>query len=68
MTLAGIGLGVVGALGLARVVRGQLHDVAATDPGSLAGVAVLLIGIGFLATYIPARRAAAVDPLIAIRD
>lgn len=68
MTLAGVVLGLSGAWALTRVVRRQLHEVSATDPLSFAGVALLLIGIGFLATYIPARRAAAIDPLIAIRD
>jgi predicted permease len=68
MTLAGIVLGLAGAWVLARVVRGQLYEVSATDPHSLASVALLLSGIGFLASYVPARRAAAVDPLIAIRE
>jgi len=70
MTLALIGItsGLAGAWALARVLRGSLHDVSPTDPVSFAGVALLLIAVGLLATYLPARRAAAVDPLIAIRD
>jgi putative ABC transport system permease protein len=68
MTLVGIVLGLAGAWGLARLVRGMLHDVSATDPLSFAGVALVLIGVALLATYLPARRAAAVDPLIAIRE
>ena len=70
MTVAfvGIALGVAGAWALARVVRGLLHEVDPTDPLSLSGAALVLTAVAFLATYVPARRAANVDPLIAIRN
>jgi putative ABC transport system permease protein len=68
ITLVGVAFGLAGAWALARVVRGQLHDVSATDPLTFAGVALLLMLVGLLATYLPARRAAAVDPLVAIRE
>ena len=67
MTLGGVALGLAGAWALARAVRGQLHDVSPTDPLSFVGVALFLMAVGFLAAYIPARRAAAVDPSIAMR-
>jgi putative ABC transport system permease protein len=68
MAFAGIALGMAGAWALARVVRGLLHEVDPTDPLSFAGAALVLAAVGFLATYVPARRAANVDPLIAIRN
>jgi putative ABC transport system permease protein len=68
MAFVGIALGVAGAWALARVVRGLLHEVEPTDPLSFAGAALVLAAVGFLATYVPARRAANVDPLIAIRN
>lgn len=68
MVTIGIALGVVCSLVLARVVRALLHDVEPTDPVSLAGAVLALIVVGFLATYLPARRAANVDPVVAIRS
>jgi putative ABC transport system permease protein len=68
MTGVGVALGLVGAWALARFLRGLLHDVNPTDPLSFAGIALLLLTVGFLASYLPARRAADVDPLIAIRN
>ena len=67
LTLAGIALGsVVGILG-ARVLDKLLYHVTPGDPLTLAGVAALLIGVALLAMYIPARRAARVDPMVALR-
>jgi ABC-type antimicrobial peptide transport system permease subunit len=68
MAFVGIALGLAGAWALGRVVRGLLHEVDPTDPLSLSGAALVLAAVGFLATYVPARRAANVDPLIAIRN
>jgi predicted permease len=68
VTLVGIGVGLAGAWALSRVVRGRLHEVSPTDPVSFAGAAALLLVVGLLASYLPARRAAAVDPLTAIRS
>ena len=68
MTLGGTVLGLAGASALARVLRGRLHEVSPTDPVSFAGAALLLVGIAVVASYLPGRRAASVDPLVAIRE
>lgn len=69
MTLAAIGLalGLVGALATTRLLGSQLYGVKPADPTALVGVLFLLGLVAFLACYIPARRAAQVDPLIALR-
>jgi putative ABC transport system permease protein len=64
----GIGIGVVGALVLTRLVTTFLFGVTPSDPRTLAGVAALLAGVGVLACYVPARRAVAVDPLVAVKS
>jgi putative ABC transport system permease protein len=55
------------ALAGARLIRGLLFGVSATDPVTFASVAAGLLAVALLASYIPARRATRVDPLIAIR-
>jgi putative ABC transport system permease protein len=64
---AGILLGLVGALLLSRVLRGLLFGVSATDPAIFGGVALLLLLVALLASYLPARRATRVDPAITLR-
>lgn len=66
---AGIGVlvGVLGALALTRTMESFLFGVKATDPITFAGVAILLTFIALLASYLPARRATRVDPVIALR-
>lgn len=66
-TVVGVGLGLVGAFGLTRLISSMLFGVEAFDATTFAGVAVLLIGVALLASWLPARRAAGVDPLIAMR-
>ena len=63
----GIVLGVIGAAAVTRVVTSLLYNVTATDPLSFAGTAVFLALVALAASYIPARRATAVEPLVALR-
>ena len=70
VTLAAVGvlLGLVGAFGITRVIRSLLYNVTPTDPLSFGGVALFLAAIAVLASYLPARRATNVDPIIALRN
>ncbi len=65
--LVGILLGVAGSLGLSRVVAGFLWGVTPTDPTTLVTVAAILLGVALAASWMPAREAAGVDPLITLR-
>jgi putative ABC transport system permease protein len=67
LTLAGIGIGLAGALALARIIEGLLYEVQPHDPITYLSAAVALAFVALLACYIPASRAARVDPLVALR-
>ena len=67
MTLLGIALGAVGAFALTRLMKSFLFHVTPTDPATFIEVALFLFAVALLASYIPARRATRVDPVIALR-
>jgi putative ABC transport system permease protein len=69
MGLAGLGvtIGLAGAFWLSRAIEGLLFGITPTDPVTFAGVAVLLAAVAMVASYLPARRAAKVDPMTALR-
>lgn len=63
----GVSLGVAGALVLARMIASLLYNTGSTDPVTFGVVATLFLGIATVASYFPARRAARVDPVVALR-
>jgi ABC-type lipoprotein release transport system permease subunit len=70
LTLAAIGLslGAAGALAVARALRTLLFGVGLGDPATFGGMALLLMSVAFLASYMPARRAMRVEPMSALRS
>jgi ABC-type antimicrobial peptide transport system permease subunit len=69
-SLGGVGVaaGLAGGLLLSRLLGSMLYGVSATDPTAFVGAAVFLLALAVLAGYIPARRAARVDPVILLRN
>jgi putative ABC transport system permease protein len=67
LAVIGIAAGLLGAAALTRVMRTLLYEVTPTDPFTFTAVSVVLIGIAAIASYIPARRAMRVDPMVALR-
>jgi putative ABC transport system permease protein len=67
MALVGVGIGVVAGAGLMRLMSRLLFGVSTHDPITFSGVALLLILVALGACYLPARRASAVDPMVALR-
>jgi putative ABC transport system permease protein len=68
LILAGVGIGLLGALGGGRLLRSQLYQVGPTDPVSLLAAAMVLVTVGLLAIYSPARRASGIDPMRTLRS
>ena len=67
LSLAGVAIGLAGACGLTWLMETLLFGITPTDPATLAGTAALLMVVAFVASYLPARRAAKVDPMVALR-
>jgi putative ABC transport system permease protein len=67
LVLVGTVLGVLGTLAGARVIASLLYGISATDPAVLGGVILLLVAVASAAAFIPAHRAARVDPVVALR-
>jgi putative ABC transport system permease protein len=67
LALLGIGIGLIASFGLTRLMKGLLFGISATDPITFVAISLLLVLIGLLASWIPARRATKVDPLVALR-
>jgi putative ABC transport system permease protein len=67
LAMAGALVGVGGAFTLTRLLQDLLYRVSATDPATFAGIPIAFLLVGLAASYIPARRAAKVDPMVALR-
>jgi putative ABC transport system permease protein len=63
----GVAIGIVAALELTRFMAGLIYHVKTWDPTVFAAVAVLLSAVAWIAAYVPARRAARLDPVVALR-
>jgi putative ABC transport system permease protein len=68
LTLVGILIGIVGTVGLSRLMASLLLEVKPTDPAIFAAVAILLALVALAACYIPVRRAMRTDPMVALRN
>jgi putative ABC transport system permease protein len=67
LAVSGVALGLIAALAFSRLVSGLLFGVKATDPLTFAAITILLTVVALVASYIPARRAARIDPMISLR-
>ena len=67
LTAIGVSIGLIGAAALTRLMKTVLFHVSATDPATFAAIAALFLFVALAASYIPARRAARIDPMSALR-
>ncbi|PYT19817.1 MAG: hypothetical protein DMG57_44185, partial [Acidobacteria bacterium] len=65
--LVGVLIGVAGALAISRIIVGMLYNTGAGDPITYVAVSIIFLGIALVASYLPARRAARLDPMIVLR-
>jgi putative ABC transport system permease protein len=68
LALVGVFIGLAVALGVTGVLKGLLFELSVTDPPTFTLIAALMLGVAFLACYLPARGATKVDPMIALRQ
>jgi putative ABC transport system permease protein len=68
LVAVGTGVGLVGSWVLSRVLASQMYGITARDPLTYGAVALLLAGVALLATYVPARRATKVEPMLTLRS
>jgi ABC-type antimicrobial peptide transport system permease subunit len=67
VTALGLGIGLIGAAGLSRLMAGLLHGVEPVDPFTYAAVTLVIAAVALMACWLPARRAAGVDPVTALK-
>ena len=67
LALIGVAIGIVGALALTRLMKNLLFHIGTTDPLTFAAISLFLALVAALASYLPARRATTVDPMVALR-
>jgi putative ABC transport system permease protein len=68
VSFAGVGAGLLGALAVTRLLRSLLFEIHPNDPLTLAAAATVLVTVTAIAAWLPARRAARIDPLVALRE
>jgi putative ABC transport system permease protein len=68
LSLVGVAIGLAVAMSVTRVLKGLLFELSVTDPPTFTLIAALMLGVAFLACYLPARGATKVDPMTALRQ